>query len=316
MEKGKLIEEINRLKKERNAIILAHYYTEPDVQDIADFVGDSLALSQVAAENDADMIVFAGVNFMAETAKILSPEKTVLLPDTEAGCSLADSCRAEDLERFIEEHPGNVVISYVNTFVDVKALTDIACTSSNAVHIVNSVPKEQGIIFAPDRNLGSYIKNITGRENMLIWDGACHVHDRFSLDGILKLKKQHPNAKILTHPESREDIIAISDHVGSTSSILNFARTDDAREFIIVTETGILHALQTESPDKTFYPAPGNVSEEDTCYGRCNNCKYMKMVTLENIYTALRDKKHEVYINEDLRRRAEGSIRRMLELSC
>lgn len=307
-----LKEKIEALKRERNAVILAHYYTEGDVQDVADFVGDSLALSQKAATTDADVILFAGVHFMGETAKILSPQKTVLMPDMAAGCSLADSCRAEDFAAFIAEHPGHTVISYVNTTAEVKALTDIVCTSSNAVQIVDSLPKDEPIIFGPDRNLGNYIKNITGRENMLIWDGACHVHEEFSLEKILELKKEYPQAKVLTHPECKRPIILVSDYVGSTAGLLKYATDDTSTDtYIVVTEPGVLHQMRKASPGKTFIPAP---PMDSTC--GCNNCSYMKLVTLKKMADALENLTPEIVIPEDVRVKAEKSIRRMLDISA
>ena len=247
--------EINRLKKEKNAVILAHYYTLPEVQKIADFIGDSLALSEQAASTDADIIVFAGVHFMGETAKVLSPDKKVLLSDPEAGCSLAESCPAKKFAEFKAKYPDHVVISYVNTTVEVKAMTDICCTSTNALKIVQSVPADKGIIFAPDRNLGDYIKRVTGRENMVLWDGACHVHEKFSVEKILELKKQHPGAKVLAHPECKAPVLLISDFVGSTAALLKFTLTDDSKEYIIVTESGILYEMRKANPEKTFIPA-------------------------------------------------------------
>jgi len=303
-----LASEIGRLKRQKNAVILAHYYTRPEVQDVADFVGDSLALSQQAAATNADIIVFAGVNFMAETAKILSPAKKVLLPDIEAGCSLAASCDAREFGAFIAAHPGHIVISYVNTSVRVKALTDICCTSSNAVDIVRAIPKSQKIIFAPDRNLGNYIKGITGRTDMVVWDGACHVHEEFSLEKILELKKAHPGAKVLAHPECKAPVLLVADKVGSTAALLDFCTTDDAREYIVVTEPGILYQMQVKNPTKNFIPAP---PLDSTC--GCNDCSYMKLMTLEKIARTLREEKPEVVIEETLRRRAERSIRAMLE---
>lgn len=306
-----LKEKIEALKRERNAVILAHYYTEGDVQDVADFVGDSLALSQKAATTDADVILFAGVHFMGETAKILSPQKTVLMPDMAAGCSLADSCRAEDFAAFIAAHPGHTVISYVNTTAEVKALTDIVCTSSNAVQIVQSLPAEEPIIFGPDRNLGNYIRNITGRENMLIWDGACHVHEEFSLEKILELKAEYPHAKILTHPECKRPIILVSDYVGSTAGLLKFATEDTTTDtYIVVTEPGVLHQMKKAAPGKTFIPAP---PMDSTC--GCNDCSFMKLVTLKKMADALERMEPEIVIPEDIRVKAEGSIRRMLDIS-
>lgn len=306
-----LKEKIEALKRERNAVILAHYYTEGDVQDVADFVGDSLALSQKAATTDADVILFAGVHFMGETAKILSPQKTVLMPDMAAGCSLADSCRAEDFAAFIAAHPGHTVISYVNTTAEVKALTDIVCTSSNAVQIVQSLPADEPIIFGPDRNLGNYIRNITGRENMLIWDGACHVHEEFSLEKILELKAEYPHAKILTHPECKRPIILVSDYVGSTAGLLKFATEDTTTDtYIVVTEPGVLHQMNKAAPGKTFIPAP---PMDSTC--GCNDCSFMKLVTLKKMADALERMEPEIVIPEDIRVKAEGSIRRMLDIS-
>lgn len=306
-----LKEKIEALKRERNAVILAHYYTEGDVQDVADFVGDSLALSQKAATTDADVILFAGVHFMGETAKILSPQKTVLMPDMAAGCSLADSCRADDFAAFIAAHPGHTVISYVNTTAEVKALTDIVCTSSNAVQIVQSLPADEPVIFGPDRNLGNYIKNITGRENMLIWDGACHVHEEFSLEKILELKAEYPHAKILTHPECKRPIILVSDYVGSTAGLLKFATEDTTTDtYIVVTEPGVLHQMKKAAPGKSFIPAP---PMDSTC--GCNNCSFMKLVTLRKMADALERMEPEIVIPEDVRVKAEGSIRRMLDIS-
>lgn len=304
-----LKQKIEALKREKNAIILAHYYTRDEVQEVADYIGDSLALSRIAADNDAEVILFAGVHFMAETAKVLSPEKTVLIPDMEAGCSLADSCKATDFEKFTSSHPDHIVVSYVNTSVEVKALTDIACTSSNAINVVNSIPKDKKIIFGPDRNLGNYIKNITGREDILVWDGACHVHEQFSLERILELKNEYPKAKILTHPECKKPIHLISDIIGSTSELLNYAVKDESDTFIVVTEPGILYQMRRECPNKTFIPAP---PIDSTC--GCNDCSFMKLNTLQKIYESLRDNKYEIIIDADTIKKAEKSIRRMLEL--
>lgn len=304
-------EKIQKLKAERHAVILAHYYTDGDIQDVADFVGDSLALSQRAATTTADVILFAGVHFMGETAKILSPSKTVLMPDMAAGCSLADSCEAGAFARFIASNPGHTVISYVNTTASVKALTDIVCTSSNAVQIVQSLPLDEKIIFGPDRNLGNYIQSVTGRDNMLIWDGACHVHEEFSLEKILELKAAHPAAKILAHPECKRPILLVADHIGSTAELLGFSQRDTATEYIVVTEPGILHQMQKQSPDKLFIPAP---PLDSTC--GCNNCNFMKLVTLEKIAAALETMSPEIRIPEPTRAAAEGSIRRMLEISA
>ncbi len=302
--------EIEKLKREKNAVILAHYYVPAEVQDVADFVGDSLALSQAAAATDAETILFAGVHFMGETAKILSPQKTVLIPDRNAGCSLADSCKPADFKRFIEENPGHTVISYVNTSAAIKALTDIVCTSTNAVKIVQSVPENQPVIFAPDRNLGSYIQQITGRDNMVVWDGACHVHEAFSLEKMLELKQAHPAAKILVHPECPRPIRLAADYIGSTAGILDFAKTDSSDTCIVVTEPGILHEMRRSIPHKTLLAAPAIHSG---C--GCNDCAFMKLVTLKKVYLTLKHSAPEITIDEELRRKAEGSIRRMLALS-
>lgn len=309
MDKLELISEIERLKKEKNAIVMAHYYTTGDVQDVADYIGDSLALAREAARTSADVIIFAGVSFMGETAKVLSPQKRVFLPDTEAGCSLADSCKAEDFEAFIAKHPGHTVISYVNTSVGVKALTDIVCTSSNAVEVVSSLPQDEKIIFGPDRNLGGYIANLTGRD-MVLWDGACHVHEKFSLERIMELKESHPDAKILAHPECKRPIVIAADKVGSTAALLDYAIHSDAKEFIVATEPGIIHQMSKAAPDKLFIAAPPT---DSTC--GCNDCSYMKLVSLEKIYASLKDECGEVFVGEDIRVKAEKSILRMLELS-
>lgn len=304
-----LISEINRLRKERNAIILAHYYQEAEIQDIADFIGDSLQLSQQAAKTSADVIVFAGVHFMAETAKILSPAKTVLIPDLDAGCSLADSCNAKDFSEFLKKYSGHTVISYVNTTAEIKALTDIICTSSNALEIVKSLPESEKIVFAPDKNLGNYIKSVTGRD-MVVWDGACHVHERFSLEKILELKKENPDAKIIAHPECEKPVLLVSDFIGSTSALLKFSGMDTNNKFIVATESGILHQMRKAHPEKVFIPAPPN---DSTC--ACNDCQFMKMITLKKIYISLKYNKFEINISEDMRIKAERPIRRMLELS-
>jgi len=305
------IEEIQRLRKEKNAIIMAHFYQEGEIQDIADFVGDSLALSQQAAKTDADIILFAGVHFMAETAKILAPAKKVLIPDTEAGCSLADSCPPVEFEKFVNDHPGHTVISYVNTTASIKAMTDIICTSSNALQIVNSLPEEEKIIFAPDRNLGNYIKSITNRENMVIWNGACHVHEEFLLEKILKLKNQYPDAKIIAHPECEKPVLIVADHIGSTSSLLKFTREDDSQKYIVATESGIIHQMKKENPSKLYIPAP---PKDSTC--ACNDCKFMKMITLKKMYHCLKNETPEIVLEESLRKRAEVPIRRMLDISA
>ena len=305
-----LVQEINRLKKEKNAVILAHFYQQGEVQDIADFIGDSLGLSQKAAETKADIILFAGVHFMAETAKMLSPEKKVLIPDLMAGCSLADSCPPDKFEKFIKEHPGYTVITYVNTTVSIKALSDVCCTSSNAVQIVESFPKDAKLIFAPDRNLGNYIKRITARENMVVWDGACHVHEEFSLERILELKKGHPNAKLISHPECQKPILLVSDYIGSTSELLSFVKKDSGTDYIVATEWGILHQMQKAEPNKNFIPAP----PKDSSCG-CNECSFMKLITLKKIYLTLLHEVPEIIIEEELRKKAVKPIERMLNIS-
>src|SRR5688572_10841164 len=298
--------EINALKKEKNAIILAHYYQEPDIQDIADYIGDSLGLSQQAEKTDADIIVFAGVHFMAETAKILNPGKKVLLPDLKAGCSLADSCPPEAFHKFREQHPDHIVISYINCTAGIKALSDIICTSSNAVKIVESLPENQKIIFAPDKNLGRYIMKKTGRD-MVLWDGSCMVHEIFSLEKITRLKEKHPGAELLAHPECEEALLNMADYVGSTTGILNYAKNSGRKEFIVATETGILHQMQKASPEKTFIPAPPN----NSC--ACNDCPHMKLNTLEKLYICLKYEQPEIILPEELRKKAEKPIKRMLE---
>ncbi|MEN8248591.1 MAG: quinolinate synthase NadA [Bacteroidota bacterium] len=304
------VEEIKRLKKEKNAVILAHYYQTGDIQDIADFVGDSLQLSQQAAETDADMIVFAGVHFMAETAKILSPDKTVVLPDLEAGCSLADSCPAEPFAEFKKKHPNHKVISYINCSADIKALSDYICTSSNAVKIVNSIPKDTPIIFAPDKNLGRYLIQESGRD-MVLWDGSCLVHESFSIDKIIDLHKQYPDAQFIAHPESEEHILEIASYVGSTTGLLNHVKNSDAKTFIIATESGILHQMLADNPDKTLIAAP--MLEDGTC--ACNECPYMKMNTMEKLYLCMKNESPAIKIDKDLREKALTSINRMLEIS-
>lgn len=302
-------ETIAALKKERNAVVMAHYYQRAEIQEVADYIGDSLALAQQAAKTDADVIVMCGVHFMAETAKILCPHKIVVEPAPEAGCSLADSCDPVAFRAFIEEHPGHTVISYVNTTADVKALSDIVVTSGNARKIIDSLPADQPIIFGPDRNLGGYISSVTGRE-MLLWQGACHVHDRFSLQGILDMKKAHPGAKVLVHPECRKPLQIIADMVGSTARLLDYARKSDADTFIVVTESGILHQMQKDCPEKRFLAAP---AEDAEC--QCNECEYMKMITLPKLYTALRDLQPRVEVDPELAAKALLPIKRMLELS-
>jgi quinolinate synthase len=304
-----LFAEIDRLKKEKNAIILAHYYQEPDIQDVADYIGDSLGLSQQAAKTDADIIVFAGVHFMAETAKILSPQKKVLLPDLKAGCSLADSAPPELFKKFRDKYPDHIVISYINCSAGIKALSDIICTSSNAEKIIESVPKDQPIIFAPDRNLGSYLIKKTGRD-MVLWNGACMVHEIFSLEKITKLKVRHPEAKIIAHPECEANVLAIADFIGSTTGLLKFTQRDEAQEYIVVTETGILHQMQKENPAKTFIPAPPN----NAC--ACNDCPHMKLNTLEKLYLCMEYEEPEITMEEGLRIAAKKPIDRMLEISA
>lgn len=304
-----LIEEIRRLKKEKKAVIMAHYYQKGDIQDVADYIGDSLALAQIAATVEEPVIVLCGVHFMGETAKILCPDKTVLIPDTEAGCSLADSCDADDFAAFIKQHPGHTVISYVNTTARVKALTDIVVTSGNARKIVESLPAEEKIIFGPDRNLGNYINGVTGR-NMVLWDGACHVHEKFSFEKIVEIKKQHPQAMLLVHPECKKPLQMIADKIGSTAVLLKFARESDAKEFIVATESGILHEMQKKCPDKVFIPAP---STDSSC--GCNDCSYMKLNTLEKLRDCLRDGRPEVKVDEKLAEAARKPIERMLEMS-
>ncbi len=307
-----LAKEIRRMCEQKNAVILAHYYTEPAIQDIADFVGDSLALAQWAANTDADIIVMCGVHFMGETNKLLCPNKKVLVCDLNAGCSLADSCRAEDLKEFISQHPGYKVVSYVNTTAAVKALSDIVVTSSNAKKVVDSFPMDTPLIFGPDKNLGGYINALTGR-NMLLWNGGCHVHSQFSLEAILQLKKEHPKAKLLVHPECPQPIQQLADVVGSTAGLLKYAIQDDADEFIVATESGILHQMQRQCPDKTFYPAPPEASETIGC--QCNECAYMRLNTLPKLYNALKYEWPEIHIDRDLAEQARKPIERMLELS-
>ena len=304
-----LIEKINFLRKEKDAIILAHFYQDEDIQNIADYVGDSLALAQWATKTTQKIIVLCGVHFMGETAKIISPEKKVLIPDLKAGCSLADSCPADEFKEFIENNPNHTVVSYVNTTAAVKALTDIVVTSTNAKEVIESLSKDEKIIFGPDKNLGNYLNSITGR-NMLLWEGACHVHEQFSLEKILKLKEQYPNALLLAHPECRNYILKIADHIGSTSSILKFATQSKNNEFIVATEAGIIHQMKKQNPDKVFIPAP---PEDADC--ACNECSYMKMNTLEKVYLCLKNEEPEITINEEIRLKAVNSIQRMLEIS-
>ncbi len=304
-----LKDKIARLKKEKNAVIMAHYYVRPEVQDVADFIGDSLALAQKAATLDCDIIVLCGVHFMGETAKIICPDKKVLVPDVEAGCSLADSCDAAEFAKFVAAHPGHTVLSYVNTSAEVKALTDILVTSGNALKIVDSLPADAKIIFGPDRNLGNYINSVTGRK-MVLWDGACHVHEQFSLEKLLQLKKRYPDAKILVHPECKRSLAMLADKVGSTAALLKFAKEDAARRFIVATESGILHQMQKDCPDKEFIPAP---PEEAGC--ACNECSYMKLNTLEKLARCLETGQPEILVPAETANRARRSIDRMLELS-
>ena len=305
--------EIRRMAKEKDAVILAHYYTRGEIQEVADFIGDSLALARKAAETDAKIIVMAGVHFMAETCKILSPEKLVLCPDLNAGCSLADSCKAEDLHKYKEEHPGYTVISYVNTTAAVKALTDVVVTSGNAKKIVDQLPKDEKIIFGPDYNLGSYINSVTGRD-MLLWNGGCHVHERFSVEEIVKLKEEHPEAVVLAHPECKGPVLAIADVVGSTAVILKYCIESDKKEFIIATEAGILHEIERQCEGKTFYPVPPEVSEGGVGCS-CNECDYMKMNSLLKIYNALKYEWPTVEVSENIRKEAVKPIERMLSMS-
>lgn len=304
-----LFGEIERLKKEKNAIVLSHYYQEPDIQDVADYIGDSLGLAQQAEKTNADMIVFAGVHFMAETAKILNPSKKVVLPDFNAGCSLADSAPAPLFKAFKEAHPDHLVISYINCTAEIKALSDIICTSSNAKQIIDSLPADQKIIFAPDKNLGGYLNKKTGRD-MVLWNGACMVHEIFSLEKITKLKVRHPEAKIIAHPECEEAVLRIADHIGSTTGLLKFTQTDSATTYIVVTETGILHQMQKESPHKTFIPAP----PENNC--ACNDCPHMKLNTLEKLYLCMKYELPELTMDESLRLAALKPMKRMLEISA
>ena len=303
-----LFAEIERLKKEKNAILLAHYYQEPDIQDVADYIGDSLGLAQQAEKTSADMIVFAGVHFMAETAKILNPTKKVVIPDLKAGCSLSDSCPPPLFKKFRDEHPDHVVVSYINCSAGIKALSDVICTSSNAKIIVESFPKEQKIIFAPDKNLGAYINKVTGR-NMLLWNGACMVHEIFSLEKLTRLKVRHPNAKVIAHPECEDPVLRIADFIGSTTGLLKYTQKDDAKEFIVVTETGIIHQMQKANPTKTFIPAP----PENNC--ACNDCPHMKRNTLEKLYLCMEYEVPEITMEEELRLAAKKPIERMLEIS-
>lgn len=304
-----LFDEIEKLKKEKNAVILAHYYQEPDIQDIADYIGDSLGLSQQAAKTDADIIVFAGVHFMAETAKILSPEKKVLLPDLKAGCSLSDSCPPHLFAKFKEKYPDHLVITYVNCSAELKAISDIVCTSSNAVQIVESLPKDQKIIFGPDKNLGTYVAKKTGRD-LVLWNGACMVHEIFSMQRISKLKEQHPEAKFIAHPECEDVVLKMADYIGSTTGLLKYTIENPAKEFIVATESGIIHQMEKSNPDKVFIPAPPN----NSC--ACNDCPHMKRNTLEKLYLCIKNGQPEITIPMDVIKRARLPIERMLDISA
>ncbi|MBR1963226.1 MAG: quinolinate synthase NadA [Muribaculaceae bacterium] len=301
--------EIKRLKEEKHAVILAHYYQKGEIQDLADYIGDSLALAQIAQKIEAPIIVLCGVNFMGETAKILCPDKKVIIPDMNAGCSLADSCPADEFEKFIKLNPGHTVVSYVNTSAAVKALTDVVVTSTNAQQIVESLPADEKIIFGPDRNLGNYINSITGR-NMKLWNGACHVHEQFSVQKILELKAQYPNAKVLAHPECKDVVVRIADKVGSTAALLNYAVNSQEKEFIVATESGIIHEMQKKCPEKVFIPAP---PEDSTC--ACNECNFMRLNTLEKLYNCLKYEQPEVVVDGEIAAKAVKPILRMLEIS-
>jgi quinolinate synthase len=299
---------IEELKREKGVVILAHYYCRPEVQQVADFLGDSLALSVKAREIEAKTILFAGVHFMGETAKVLSPEKRVLIPNPEATCSLAESCKADDFAKFKAKYPNALVVSYVNTTVGVKALTDICCTSSNALQVVESIPREQQIIFAPDRNLGSYIQRITGRDNMILWDGACHVHERFGVKAILELKNSHPEAKVVVHPECRKEVADLADYCGSTAGILSYCKKSETDTFIVVTEPGILAEMEKQCPNKHFIPVPSSEG------AACNECEYMKMITLDSIVACLESEGPEIELDEEVRRAASKSIEAMVKV--
>jgi len=309
MDKTQLIAAINKLKKEKNAVILAHYYQMDDIQDIADYKGDSLALSQWAAKTDADIIVLCGVHFMGETAKILSPNKKVLVPDMNAGCSLADSCPADEFEAFTKAHPDHTVISYINTTAAVKALTDVVVTSTNAKKIVESFPKDAKLIFGPDRNLGNYINSVTGR-SMLLWNGACHVHEQFSVEKLVKLKEEHPDSLLIAHPECKKTVLIMADFIGSTQALLNYTTASDATSFLVATESGILHEMQKQNPNKEFIPVPPN---DSTC--ACNECNFMRLNTLEKLYNCLLNETPEILVDEEIRLKAVKPILRMLEMS-
>lgn len=313
MNNEQLIQEINRLRKEKNAVIMAHYYTLPEIQDIADFVGDSLALAQKAKTTVADIIVLCGVHFMGETAKIICPDKKVLVPDLSAGCSLADSCRAEDLQAWKTRHPDHLVVSYVNTSATVKAITDVVVTSSNALKIINMLPEDKPVLFGPDRNLGGYINSVTGR-NMDLWNGACHVHEQFSIERLVELMKQYPDAKVLAHPECKGALVKLADVVGSTKALLDYAIQSEANEFLVATESGILHEMQKACPDKKFIPVPPEISESNhPC--ACNECNFMRLNTLQKLYVCLRDESGEIHVDADIAKKALLPIERMLDMS-
>ena len=319
MTQDELLSEIKRLRIEKNAVIMAHYYQTKDIQDIADFIGDSLALAQQAKRTDADIIVICGVHFMGETAKIICPDKKVLVPDMSAGCSLADSMRAQDLKKWKEEHKRYTVVSYVNTSAAVKALTDICVTSSNARKIIEQLPKDDNILFGPDRNLGSYINSVTGRE-MELWNGACHVHERFSVEQLIKMKSEHPSAKVLAHPECKAAVLKLADVVGSTQALFNYAKESDNKEFLVATESGILFEMEKACPQKTFIPVPPEASEQYDKHGNmipcaCNECNYMRLNTMQKLYECLRDEKNEIFVEKETADKARVCIERMLEMS-
>ncbi len=309
MKEVNYIQEINKLRKEKNAIILAHYYQTGDIQDIADFVGDSLALAQKAEKNKASIIIVAGVKFMAETVKIITPEKKVIIPDLEAGCSLADSCKPEDFEKFIKKYTGSKIISYINTTAEIKAMSDIICTSSNAVKIIESFPENEKIIFAPDRNMGDYIEKKTGR-NLIIWDGACHVHEKFSLEEVLSLKQKYPDAKVIVHPECERTIRNIADFIGSTSALIEFTLYDKGKSYIVATEPGVLHQMMKLNRHKKFIPVP-----IDNSSFKLNECNYMKLITVEKIYESLINERYEIMIDEEIINKASQSVMKMIEIS-
>lgn len=302
------VTKINKLRHDKNAIILAHFYQSDEIQQIADYVGDSLGLAQKAAQTEADMIVFAGVHFMAETAKILNPKKTVLIPDLEAGCSLADSCPKEDFEKFLQNYPNHKVISYINCTADIKTISDVICTSGNAVQIVESFPKDEKIVFAPDKNLGNYVNSVTGR-NMVLWDGSCEVHELIKMETIIDMKMKNPDAKVVAHPECKAAILELADFVGSTTAMLKFTKTDSSKKYIVATESGILYEMQKQSPEKTFFIVPA----ETTC--NCNNCPYMKRITIEKLYDAIKNEKYKIELPDSVIKKARKPIESMLEIS-